>query len=81
MNMHNRERLEDLGYIHAKLENILDHPLFQMYEEREKDFLAWLAYLSEERREEFLKVIPYHITSLREELVKMWAVSRGNKES
>lgn len=82
--MSKKERLEDLGILLVKIENIMEHDLFDCIENigcnRPKDFIDVFDTLNEDQKEDFLHSLAYNISSVNDMLAECWCIAKGNDE-
>jgi hypothetical protein len=81
--MTKRERLEDLGVLLEKLQSLMDHELFEIFDKlgcRRKDFIEHIDALPEEKRDDILHSIAYGIDSVQSLIGDCWAIARGEDE-
>jgi len=75
-----RERVEDLGRILERLEDLYEeHPLFQRGNSprRPKDYEEWWGAMNEESKLEMVSTWVYAIQSLREEIGYLIEIASG----
>ena len=75
-----KERIEDLGRIREKIEQLLRDDLFEIVEGRPKDFPDKIEALSEDDRHEKLNSIGYGLDRIKSHLYDIHVIARGDKE-
>ena len=74
-----KHRLEDIGYIRAKIEQLIDREIWIAGPGRPKDWDIWWETLSEERQHDFLHQLFYELRDINEALYDILSVTRGEE--
>ena len=80
--MSKRERLEDLGRICEKLDQLSNHEVWQWNEHyRNKDTAEWFQELSKEKQFDKIHSLAYALSNVYEQICEMHQIARyGDQE-
>ena len=78
--MTKRERIEDLGRISVMLDQIYDHPIFELYNGAPKRIHEWWNTLSEDQRWDFINNVAYGLEAIHFILGDILSIAKGNEE-
>lgn len=73
----NRNSLADLAKISLQLTNILDDPLWELYDVKTKDFSTWFLEHSVDKQEKILNDIAYKISSWQTKIYNTLSIAEG----
>lgn len=73
-----RNRLEDLGRVLVKLQDLSKNELFEMYDGSPKYFTDWFEALPQEKKEDFLHQLPYKLQYFEEKLYEILEICEGS---
>lgn len=78
-----RERLEDLGRIAVKIENLLEVDLFDedIRPIRPKDVFSWFSSLDEEGKDKALRRWAYGVEDVSNALYEILAIANGETDA
>lgn len=75
-----KERVEDLGRLSVKIQNIINDDLWEIPQGNEHTFLTWFCKLSKEAQEEILKSLVVGINRNYKELLSCLDVANGKDD-
>ena len=72
-----RERLEDIGRILEMVNNLMNEPVFDLWNQRPKDFFDWYTEQSDDRQCDILNDLAYGIQGISTKLGEIYTVASG----
>lgn len=75
-----KERIEDLGRLYERLKRISDNDVFDLQNQRPKDFVDWFYTQSKETQEGFLRSMAYQVHDIQEQICECITIARGDEE-
>lgn len=81
-----KQRVEDLGVLAEKLNNLSDMDICQLYNQRPKDFVEWFHEQPTEEgkgvktQDDILHEIAYSIRDINDKLCECVVIARGDEE-
>jgi len=73
-----RDRLEDLGYIYAVLQDLLDHDIWDTPWHRPKDAAEVWSILSPDQQQDKIHDLAYNLQYIHEKLSALYLIAKGD---
>lgn len=75
-----RNRLEDIGRIMVLIDNLIENPVFEMYEGRAKDFIDYFESMEHEKRIDFADDMYRGLRNVHEKLYDIYTICKGEDQ-
>lgn len=72
-----RQRIEDLGRILELVGRLMEEPIFELWQQRPKDFVDWFDEQEDSRRDDIVHEMAYGIRGVGEKLGAIYEIASG----